>query len=246
VDLASQLEARLKLLRVRPGDRVAEGEVIAQLDTHAARKELAMAKAAVLAAKAEAQRAELELQQATERRERRAATVDLPSGATVATVSEEDRSNAAYQEKLAAARLEAAKAAVIDRQAHADELRTLAEEGAVRAPFDAIVAQRYLDEGTIVRKGTPLVRLIESSALRVRFAVPEDDVHAIEVGVPLRVRVDKLDLNGKVEKVAPEIDAAARMIFVDASLDVPVKDKPHVRSGQVARVFVAKAEQAQR
>jgi len=246
VDLASQLEARLDHLRVRPGDHVVASEVIAQLDTRTARKELAMAKAAVLAAKAEVRRAEIELAQAAERRERRSAVVELPSGATVSTTSDEDRSTAGYQEKLAATRLQAARASLLDRQAHADELRTLAEEGALRAPFDGVIAERYLDEGTIVRKGTPIVRLIESSGLRVRFAVPEEKAHALEVGLPLRVRVDANSLDGKVEKVAPEIDAAARMVFVDASLVVPDKDQQHVRGGRAARVFLAGVDEVRR
>jgi hypothetical protein len=71
-------------------------------------------------------------------------------------------------------------------------------------------------------------------------------MRAIDVGVPLRVRVDTQLLDARVDKVAPEIDAAARMIFVDASLEVMGKDRQYVRSGQVARVFTADAESVPR
>jgi multidrug efflux pump subunit AcrA (membrane-fusion protein) len=238
VDLSSQLESRVVSVSARAGDRVTKDQVIAQLDTRAARKEVTMAHAAVLAATAELHRSTLELAQAHERARRRESTVELPSGSNVGTVSDEERASSEYDEKLARVKLDTARAALLDKRAHADELRQLAAEGAVRAPFDGIVAHRYADAGTILRKGSPIIRLIGSSGLKVRFAVPEEQLATVEAGSKVRVRVDRVALSGSVEKIAPEVDAAARVVFVDASLVVPPAETEHVRSGQIARVSV--------
>ncbi|MGZ3441174.1 MAG: efflux RND transporter periplasmic adaptor subunit [Polyangia bacterium] len=243
-DLASQLDSRLLRVHVRAGDHVRRGDVIAELDALSARRELAMAEAALLAANADLARANLELAEAGERATRRAAQVDLPSGASVGTVSDEERAGAAYQQKLARVKVESARAAVLDKRARIDQLRQLAEEGAVRAPFDGIVAQRYVDPGGIVHKGAPIVRVIETARLRVCFAVPESAASRVTVGQKVRIDTAEQHLTGQVEKVAPEIDAAARMVFAEASID----DAPatSVRSGEVARVQLVAQEHASR
>jgi hypothetical protein len=90
-----------------------------------------------------------------------------------------------------------------------------------------------------VRQGTPVVRLLESGDLRVRFAMPED-VEEPAVGFPVRIEVAGQIVHGTVDKVAPEIDAAARMIFAEASL-APPWPRNRLRSGQVAHVAVERA-----
>jgi RND family efflux transporter MFP subunit len=233
VDLTSQLEARVVRIAVRPGDFVRRGDVVAQLDTRSARQELAMARAEVAAAETDRDRTAIELEQADERLRRRQAVIALPTE-TVGAVSDEEKSTARYQRDLAGVHVTAAEAAVAAKQARYRELRTLVDEGVVRAPFDGRVAVRYVDVGALIRRGTPLVRLIGAGELRVRFAVPED-APPLEAGTAVRVVVGKATFAGTVQKVAPEIDAAARMIFAEAALDDA--RAPRLRSGAVAHVL---------
>jgi RND family efflux transporter MFP subunit len=235
VDVAAQLDGRIKDIAVRPGDRVRAGDLLAQLDVRSAQHELAVASAEVQAAKSEVDRARVEEAQAEERAARRATTVELPT-ATVATVSAEELSTARYQKKLATVRVSAADAALAQKQAHLQQLEALLAERALRAPFDGVVTTRYLDAGAAIHKGSVVVRMIESGELKVRFAVPEDRLD-VAVGDPVRIVVGGQTLAGTLEKVPPEIDVAARMVFAEASL----RAAPGVRlrSGQVARVFAA-------
>lgn len=235
VDVTSQLEARVKEIKVRAGDRVARGAILAKLDTRSARHELAIAAAELAAATTERDRGRLELAQAEERLTRRQTVVELPSE-TVRTVSDEELSSARYQQKLAAVKIAAAEATVSSRAARLAELRALVAEGAARAPFDGTIVTRYADVGSLVHKGVPIVRMIETGELRVRFALPEESADAVAVGDAVRIDTGALTLGGVVEKVSPEIDAATRMVFAEASLDVPPKWKGRIRSGQVARV----------
>jgi RND family efflux transporter MFP subunit len=236
VDVASQLEGRLKEIRVRTGDSVERDDVVAKLDTLSARQELAIARADLAVAKSDRDRSRLELAQAEERLRRRETVIELPTQ-TVGTVSDEERSTSRYQRELAAVRVAAAEAAVASKQSHFEQLRALVAEGFVRAPFSGRVTTRYADVGTLLHKGVPIVRIIGTGELRVRFAIPEEQASRIVVGMPLRIAVGTASLTGAVEKVAPEIDASSRMVFAEASL---ARDpRQPLRSGQVAHVFVA-------
>lgn len=240
VDVTSQLEARLADIAVRPGDRVTRGAVLARLDTRSARHELDIAAAELAAARTARDQAKLALAEADERLARRETVVELPHE-TVGTVSADELSAARYEQKAAAVKVAAAEANVSSKAAHLAELRLLVAEGAVRAPFDGTVAARYADVGSLIRKGAPIVRLIERGELRVRFAIPEERADALAVGDPLRIVAGAETLAGAVEKINPEIDAAARMIFAEASLDLPARSSGRVRAGQVARVHAAAA-----
>lgn len=238
VDLTSQIEGRIERLHVRPGDAVRVGDVLAELDTTAAHKTLAIANAELLAANADLRRAELEGREAKERLARRSRTIALPGGDRVGTVSQEELSSARYQVELGAVKIETARAAVLEKRARCDELRTAMAEGTVRAPFDGTISKRFVDEGAILRRGDPIVRVIAAGDLKVRFAVPEAAALRVDLGATVRVTTDGLELTGQVEKVAPEVDAAARMVFAEAELTVPESARTRVRSGAVARVFL--------
>jgi RND family efflux transporter MFP subunit len=246
VDVTSQVEGRLKEIKVRVGDRVAQGDWIAKLDTRSARQELNMASAELATARTELQRAELELAQAGERVSRRETLADL-GDRKVSTVSGEELSSSRYQRKLAAVKLSAAEANVREKAAHLELLRVQVAEGKVEAPFDGTVVTRYVDRGALIHKGTPIVRIIESGDLKVRFALPEERANALGVDDKVRIVAGDLELSGTVEKVAPEIDAATRMIFAEASLDAPTELRGRIRSGLVAHVWLLhNAETARR
>ncbi|HEX6836705.1 MAG TPA: efflux RND transporter periplasmic adaptor subunit [Polyangia bacterium] len=236
VDVTTQLEARIRSIDVRLGDHVKAGALLAKLDTRSARHDLEMARAELVAARTERERAGIELAEAAEKLERRGTKVTV-RGEAVGTVSDEELSDSKYQEKLAAVRVAAADASIDSKQVRLEQLAALVAEGAVRAPFDGTITARYIDAGAMLQRGAPIVRIIESGQLRVRFAVPEGRASTMKVGVPVRIVVDGRALGGTVEKVSPEIDASARMLFVEARLDADREQG--VRPGQVARVSVA-------
>jgi RND family efflux transporter MFP subunit len=239
VDVTSQLEGRVITIAVRPGDFTPAGALLATLDTRSARQSLAMASAELTVAESELDKARLERAEAAERFERRQSTVELPSEARVATVSKEELATSRYQSELAAVRVTAAEASIRERRAHLEETRALVGEGELRAPFAGTVVARYADRGALLRKGAPVVRLIGAGELFVRFAVPEERAGEVAPADTVTVSTGGVTLSAVVEKVAPEIDAAARMLFVEAALRVPPELRGRVRSGQVAHLRVA-------
>jgi RND family efflux transporter MFP subunit len=209
VDLAPKLDGRVDEIHVRLGDHVDRGALVASLDTRSVRRDLAMGQAQLEAARAEVAKAELELADSQERLRRKQA----PLQAGIQAVSGDELATAEFRYKQAGPGVEAARAHVAERQARVDQLKQTVEDSLLRAPFDGVVAARFVDPGAGVGPRTPLVRLISAHDLWVRFAAPEESAGTIAAGQRVSVRLAELGLtlDGVVEKVAPEIDAASRM-----------------------------------
>lgn len=212
VDLAAEIDGTLDGVTVRVGDAVQRGQVIAQLDTASLDHQLTIERATLRTAQAEQRRQDIDAGRAQQELQRRLALEGL--------LSKEEEERARFQLESARATSEAAAAEVTRVQARLAQLETRLQRSAIRAPFEAVVSQRYLDPGTVVRPGTPIVRLISSGELIARFAVPPDEVGRLPVGTPVRIEVETLSqpLFGAVEHVAPEIDAASQHVFLEARL----------------------------
>ncbi|MCC6559283.1 MAG: efflux RND transporter periplasmic adaptor subunit, partial [Polyangiaceae bacterium] len=233
-DLAPRLEGRVASIRVRLGDRVEADAVIATLDVPSLRFDVAIAEAALKAGEVELERASIERAEAEERLLRK------QSLSAEALVTREDLATAGYQQKLSGARLDAIRADVAERRARLEKLRRAGADLQIRAPFAGVVAARYVEPGANVTPSTPLVRLLGDGDLFVRFAFPPEGAADIRTGPPVRVVVGarRLSLEGTVEKVSPEIDAASRMMIAEARLDRPAPGALQLVAGDAARILL--------
>ncbi len=235
VDVATEAAGHLERIEVRIGDRVAQGDVVALLDTQAVDYQLAIERANLRSAEAQQRRQALEADRSAQEHHRRLALEGL--------LSREEEEAAAFRHQTAAVALEEAAAEVARVEARIAELEGTLERSRMRAPFAATVARRYLDAGARVAAGTPVVRLISSGNLLVRFAVPPEGASAVAVGAAVRVEVEEpaLTLGGVVEQLSPEIDAGSQMLFVEARLEAKAGAAAAVPSGAAARVSRAAA-----
>ena len=139
---------------------------------------------------------------------------------------------------ISAEELSSTRMQMLDQRSKLNDLEHALAEAEIRAPFDGVVAARFYDPGALTQGGRPILRVISASVPRVRFAVPEAQGGAIKVGDAVSVLVDGVEapLRAEIESVSPEVDAAARMIFAQARLEVPSSLRDQMRSGQVAHV----------
>jgi RND family efflux transporter MFP subunit len=187
-----------------------------------------MAQAQLEQAEAERKRVEVEAYTATERLQR---YLKPPEG----VLSTDEISNAQNAQKTALSQVAAARALIRERQASLEQIRQRLGEAEFRAPFDCVVAIRYLDPGTRVQAGAPILRLIQAGGFRVRFALPEEHSARATVGLPVRILLPALgkEFPGRLESISPEVDTPSRMIFAQAILHA---SDSAVRAGMVARV----------
>ncbi len=80
----------------------------------------------------------------------------------------------------------------------------------VRAPFDGVVAKRYIRERELVKAGTPLFRITAMSPLRARLLVPEWQAPAFGAGAPVQLSgVDGQTATAQVLLISPTVDPAS-------------------------------------
>lgn len=236
VDVAARAEGRVEEVRVRLGDTVQREQVLARLDDRALRGDRAMAQAALEGARADERKAEYELAEARERRAR----WDKAARGTVLVVSPEELDKLSYAVKYAAQQLEMARARSAGKLAEVAEVDRKLGDTVIRARFGGRIAARYVEPGATVAIGTPVARIVSIDALWIRFAVPEDRSDAVALGMEVTASGDSLgtQLRGMIEKISPEIDAAAQMIVVEARIATPSDAATTTLAGRVVRVRV--------
>ena len=231
VDLASTVSARVEEVKVQLGQRLSKGDVVARLDAASLRRELRAAVAAVRAAQADARAATVESEAAAERSGRFERFAEGVSG--------EERIRAANEEKLSEVRVGSARARVAQAVARVEQLEVLVKDSAIVAPFDGVVAARYVDTGALVGPGAAIARLISADDLWIRFAVPDEDAGALAVGSCVDVKVESpaVSARGVVEMIAPQVDTELRMLVVEARLTLPDEWRERLQAGLPARVL---------
>src|SRR6185369_10106525 len=225
LDVTSDSQGRLAAVHVQIGDQVQRGDRIASLDTRLVAQDLEMARSTLRAAEADAGRAGAEANEAQQRAQRRRDNPDF--------FAKEDIASAELAVKTSASGLQAAQARVGEQRARVKQLETSLGQSDIRAPFAGRVAERFVDVGAVVGPGTHIVRLISGGDLLVRAAVPPEEARSLAAGgaVTVHIRSQNLALPGRIERIAPEIDAASQMIIIEARLDPANGVAPRVQTG---------------
>jgi RND family efflux transporter MFP subunit len=219
------------------GDRVRKGDVLAELSVPEMEVELRQKVAAVLQAEAEIRQAKAAVERAqaehdrTKSQHQRLTRVGQ-SGVLAQENVEETRfgyeaaraglSKAEADVKVAEAKLQVAWQA----SAYA---RTLLAYAKIRAPFDGVVTQRNVTEGSFVqpamgRKGEAIVVVDQVDPMRVFVNVPELEAVWVRDGAEATVRSEGLadqEYKGTVTRTARSLDPATRTLRTEVDLPNP-------------------------
>jgi RND family efflux transporter MFP subunit len=208
-------EGTVRRLDVSVGEAVRRGSVLAMLESTTLEADLQEAHAALRIARADRQRRWLEVREGAGKVARVRAMAELVSAA--------DLDASEGQLEMAKAQLEGAEGAVAAAAARVLSRRNALEATTIRAPFDCVVAAKFAERGSFAHVGTSLLRIVGAGDVSVRFAVPEDQIHAIAVGQRVAVEDPHTGerLLATVGFVAPEVDRGTRAVFVEASFDPP-------------------------
>lgn len=227
--LTSQAEGRMTRLEVRLGDHVASGQVVAVVDLEPLQLEVNARQANFKAAEAELQRVQVLQKQAQQRLDREQRIREHTSKEAFES-AQTDLDLATANVALASARRAEAQARLAQAQLSLDNAR-------VRAPFAGHVTECYQPVGSMIGRGTPLIRLV-SDELRLRFAVPENQTASVRPGSTVQVLLPVLGmkLEAKVERLAPEVDPSSRHQKAEARLIIPEPLRDRVAVGLLAEV----------
>ncbi len=219
-------------VEVRAGQRVVAGETLAKLDTRQAAENLRMAEASLRRETAALGEAKVDREQAASRLEE---VKKLARADAAAAKSVED---ARFQLRRAKAAQERASADVAQWRAKCEQLRRELSDTQLRAPFSGVVAARLLDPGDMAGPDAPVVRLISSDTLWVRFAVPPQRLEQVRVGaaVAMQLGASRARQEATIRQIGAETDVGSQFVFVDAEIIVDALNRPNLQPGTPAWV----------
>lgn len=189
-DLGFEIPGQVASLPPRQGTPVAAGEVIASLDDATLQ-----ARRRATAAELERVRAELELAQLKSDRQREL----RDTGAVSREAFDETRLRA--RALAAQVETETARLASIDI-----ELR----KSRLVAPYAGVIADRYVSQGAVVSPGTPVVRLLETTAQEAHIGVAPARAARLVAGERHTLTLRGESFEAELLSVRPDVDPVTR------------------------------------
>lgn len=238
ITLTSEVTGRVEMVseRLESGQRVSEGEIIAEIENSEYRAALTAAEQTLEAAKVtllEEERAGIQ-----------ARSEWLASGLEGDPESEL---------VLRQPQLAQAEAAVDNARAQRDSAAYDLQQTRIRAPFDALVIERHLAPGSFLSAGGEVAMLYSTDYLEVRVALSEREWQNLQQSDALINDLTPVLLTsvetgqhwqGRVRRVEQHLDDAARQRSVVISLESPLSAQPPLYPGTFLQATIQGREMA--
>jgi HlyD family secretion protein len=244
--LSPRIQERLAVVLVDQGDWVQSGQLLAQLEDGELKRLVEVAEAAVISAKALAQRVREDEARATAvEHQARLAHQRIAGLLTNQVSSQADFDKAVEQLSIANADLRRAQAAIVEAEsqivtaeknlAYQRERLTYTR---ILSPYDGLVVRRDRDPGDVVVPGGSLLQLISTNEIWVSAWVDETAIASLATGQTARVvfrSEPAKDYPGTVARLGREADRETREFLVDVRV---TRLPPTWAVGQRAEVYV--------
>ena len=232
VPIYARADGYLKRRLVDIGDRVQQGQVLAEIDTPELDQQVAQGQAALAQAQASLAQAQSALEQARAALQHSEATMRL-NGVTLATAL-------CYAAVVDFCRGRGIRSALLERAIELEQgfgssvpvdampsnlrrLTDLQSYQTLRAPFSGIVTVRNVDQGSLISSGRvpnamPAFRVAQIDSLRVYVNVPQTFVSSITPGLSTDTVVRELPnrvFKASVVSTAEALDPASRTLLTE-------------------------------
>lgn len=137
--------------------------------------------------------------------------------------------------------VEAAKARRRAAIAAREQVDVDRSDSEIVAPYDGVIANRYLDEGEMVSAGQPILRILETDPIEAHFGVPADVASDWRVGDSMSVVIGTLEVPARVVRMQPQVDPVTRTRGIDMQIDPSggvAERGPAIMVGQTALLQV--------
>jgi RND family efflux transporter MFP subunit len=241
VDVHPKVSGYMRKINVDIGDIVHEGQTLAVLEVPELKAQLESSMFQLKQSQEEIARAQHEVKSAEALNaalHAESSRLQQAAATRPGLIAQQELDDAQAKDLSSQAQVDSAKAALAAAQQHAEAARADSERvqalenyTTVTAPIAGVVIWRYADTGALIQGGTnsndatlPIVRLSQSSLLRLRIPVPEDDVKFVHVGDALEVRVDAINrsFNGKIVRFTRNVNFETRTM--ETEVDVENRD----------------------
>lgn len=238
VNVHPKVSGYMKRINVDIGDIVHQGETLAVLEVPELKAQLEQSGFELKQSREEISRAQQEIKRSealnsalhSESQRLQQAAATRPG-----LIAQQELDDAQAKDLSSQAQVNSAKSAMAAAQQHAEAARSenervqaLENYTTVTAPIAGVVIWRYADTGALIQGGTnsndqtlPIVRLSQSTLLRLRVPVPEDDIKFVHLGDLLQVRVDAINrsFTGKIVRFTREVNFETRTMETEVDVE---------------------------
>ncbi len=231
VTILSRIAGVVETIARDEGDPVHQGDLLAKLDDRTLQAQLSHDRDDLVVAKdnVQYQQAEVKAKEANYRRYQELRKLGLSS--------EADLEKARFEAVGAQYDLKSWHAVVQRTQSQIRIAELEIQKTQIRAPFDGVVARRYIRQGQAIENGARCFLITQLRPLEVRFPVPETSSPSPRAGDRVRVSLASGDprvFTAEIIRVGPVIDPATASWDVLARLVAPPGD---LRPGMAVRVI---------
>lgn len=220
MNITTEVSGKIARIHVEEGDRVAKGQILAELDTESTRLQLRQAEAGLAAAEANAKDA-------------------LKNKERMDRLIKENAVSKTQQEKVELAN-DAAVAGLEQARTAVDLARHTLDLSIMKAPFSGIVAARNADAGDVINSmmsgGSGILKIVDYSKIKIAVGMTQSDVVRVAKGNDVILRTDAYpgrEFTGRVSVVNLSADADSGKFRVEAVFDNPGLE---LRAGTFAEV----------
>ncbi|MCK4591354.1 MAG: efflux RND transporter periplasmic adaptor subunit, partial [Candidatus Latescibacteria bacterium] len=224
VNIVPDLPGKVARIYVEEGDKVKQGQLLAELDTRTAKLGLQQAEAGLAVAQANLHSASKDWERIQKLHQK-------------GTISPQQYEKVQLGYGVAKAQLQQAEAAL-------DMAKHQLEVSLMKAPFDGVITGKNINEGEYINPamggmgpgGSSVVTLMDLSKVKIKVNISEKDMKRVLIGQETRITVDAYpgkEFYGKVSKLNPTADPMSRTFKVEIA--VPNKEMV-LKAGMYARV----------
>lgn len=206
LNLAFRVAGRLSELPARVGDSVKKDTVLAQLDPRDFLVAVEVNEGRLAKALADVE----------------VAQSDYDRGVNIKKENPGAISQAVIDQRLGA--LKQARAVVLSVRAALDDAKNALNDTTLKAPFDAVVVARTVENFEEVQAKNPILRLVDASQVKMTFQLPEQHISLLPQVASFTCRFDALpdvDILARIFEVGTEALPTTRTYPVTLIMDQP-------------------------
>ncbi len=212
--VSTRIPGSISVLRVREGDRVKKGQVLAQLDAQENQANAAVATAAI----DEARRG---LDEALSRKKLADTTFDRYQKLyNEQAVSRQEFDVRQTEKDVAVQGAARAESRLRQAQEGSKAASAMSDYTRIIAPISGIIASKQADLGATVFPGQPLMTIEDEGTYQLELALPEGVATKVKPGTPLQVTLDAIGSTfaARIAEIVPTADSASRTFTAKIAL----------------------------
>ncbi|MCU4154404.1 efflux RND transporter periplasmic adaptor subunit [Carboxylicivirga sp. A043] len=223
--LSTRIMGQISQVLVHEGDAVQKGQLLISIRSNDIQAKQKQVEANIIQAEAAYKHAKDDYQR-----------IQALKASNSATQKELDDITVHYE--MTRAQLEAAQKAK-------DEVDEMLSYANIRAPYNGVITQRFVDSGDMANPGMPLLAIEAPGLFEVDAKIPESNIYQLEKGDAVEVMIDacKEPIKGTVARISPSSRFSGSQFDARISLNPNAKQESAIRSGVFANVKHLKGEE---